>query len=68
MYITQPLHRNLQCSPDKTMVVCGERAWSTRQFVDRVARLAGALQKLGLQSGERVAILALNSDTYLEYQ
>lgn len=29
---------------------------SFRQFVDRVSRLAGALQKLGMQPGDRVAI------------
>ena len=34
---------------------------------DRVARLAGALRGLGMQAGDRVAMLSLNSDRYLEY-
>jgi long-chain acyl-CoA synthetase len=67
MYFTQPLHRNLQCFPDRTMTVCGERRHSVRQFAGRVARLAGALRQLGVASGERVAMLAANSDRYLEY-
>src|SRR5213078_4423015 len=40
------------------------RSW--QQTVDRVARVAGALSALGVQRGDRVAILALNSDRYLE--
>ncbi|MCY1393931.1 Long-chain-fatty-acid--CoA ligase [compost metagenome] len=67
MYFTQPLHRNLQQSPERTMTLCGERSHSVRQFVERVARLAGALRRLGVKSGDRVAMLALNSDRYLEY-
>ncbi len=67
MNITQPLHRNLQLVADRPMTICGDRTHTTRQFVDRVARLAGALQKLGMRSGDRVAMLSLNSDRYVEY-
>ena len=41
------------------------RTWA--EFADRVARFAGALRALGVQPETRVAILALNSDRYLEY-
>ncbi|REM69598.1 fatty-acid--CoA ligase, partial [Mycobacterium tuberculosis] len=44
------------------------RARTFRDFAERVARLAGALQRLGMQAGDRVAMLSLNSDRYLEYQ
>ncbi len=67
MNVTQPLHRNLQLGADRVMTICGERSQTTRQFVDRVARLAGALQQLGMASGDRVGMLSLNSDRYVEY-
>jgi len=67
MYLTQPLHRNLQSSPEQTMTICGERSHTVRQYVERVARLAGALRQLGVGSGDRVAMLSLNSDRYMEY-
>jgi len=68
MYLTQGLHRALQQHPDRIAVRFGNRTRSFRQLADRVARLAGALQKLGMATGDRVAMLALNSDRYLEYQ
>ena len=68
MYLTQPLHRALQQHPDRVVSRFGERTRTFRSFTDRIARLAGALRALGMQSGDRVAMLALNSDRYLEYQ
>jgi long-chain acyl-CoA synthetase len=68
MYLTQGLHRALQQSPDSIAVRFGDRQRTFREFGKRVARLAGALQSLGMQPGDRVAMLALNSARYLEYQ
>ena len=68
MYITQSLHRALQQHPGRVAVRFKDRQRTFTEFADRVARLAGALQGLGLQAGDRVAMLALNSDRYLEYQ
>ena len=68
MYLTQGLHRAVQQKPERIAVRFGQRQQTFRQFADRVARLAGALQALGMQTGDRVAMLALNSDRYLEYQ
>lgn len=67
MYFTQPLHRALQQHPDKVALAYGERHTTFRTLQDRVARLAGALQSLGMKAGDRVAMLALNSDRYWEY-
>ncbi|MBL4955137.1 AMP-binding protein, partial [Neobacillus sp. YIM B02564] len=61
------LHRALQNHPDKTATIFGERAQSFRELATRVARLAGALGALGVAAGDRVAMLAQNSDRYLEY-
>jgi acyl-CoA synthetase (AMP-forming)/AMP-acid ligase II len=68
MYMTQGLHRAVQQHPNRIAVRFGDRRRTFVEFVDRVARLAGALQALGMQPGDRVAMLALNSDRYLEYQ
>ncbi|MBB2497100.1 long-chain-fatty-acid--CoA ligase [Aquipseudomonas ullengensis] len=66
MYLTQCLQRGLQQTPDKLVTLCGPRRHTYRQFGERVARLAGALRVMGMGAGERVGILALNSDRYLE--
>lgn len=67
MYLTQALHRSVQQTPDRIAVSCVGRERTFRVFAGRVARLAGALRTLGMQSGDRIAMLALNSDRYLEY-
>jgi acyl-CoA synthetase (AMP-forming)/AMP-acid ligase II len=67
MYLTQGLHRALQQQPDQVMTICGERRRTFAEVAGRVARLAGALRELGAGDGDRVAMLALNSDRYSEY-
>jgi acyl-CoA synthetase (AMP-forming)/AMP-acid ligase II len=67
MGITQGVKRSLQQNRHGRATVFGERAQSWGEFGGRVARFAGALRALGVASGDRVAILALNSDRYLEY-
>jgi acyl-CoA synthetase (AMP-forming)/AMP-acid ligase II len=67
MYLTQGLHRAVQQQPDEIMTIFGERRRTFREAAARVARLAGALRELGVRDGDRVAMLALNSDRYNEY-
>jgi acyl-CoA synthetase (AMP-forming)/AMP-acid ligase II len=54
-------------NPNGIATIFEDRQQSWSQMQDRVARLAGALQKLGMQPGDRVALLSLNSDRFIEY-
>lgn len=45
-----------------------DRRHTWEEFAERVARLAQGLRNLAVQDGARVAMLALNSDRYFEYQ
>jgi len=67
MYLTQGLHRAVQRHPQQIATIFGSRQHSYRQYADRVAQLAGALQKLGMGKRDRVGMLGLNSDRYLEF-
>jgi acyl-CoA synthetase (AMP-forming)/AMP-acid ligase II len=66
MEITQPLHRAFQLTPGAISTICGARTRTFAESTDRIARLAGALQKLGMKYGEPVAITSLNSDYFHE--
>lgn len=66
MYLTSGLHRSVQRHPEKIATVDHGRRQSFLELSQRVARLAGALRQLGVATGDRVAVLALNSDRYVE--
>jgi acyl-CoA synthetase (AMP-forming)/AMP-acid ligase II len=51
---------------DKVAFVDGAREGTYGQHVERVARLAGALRSLGVGRGDRFAVMALNSLSFLE--
>ena len=57
----------MQQHPHATASIFNGRRRSFAQMGERVARFAGALRALGVQPGDRVGILSLNSDWYLEY-
>ena len=67
MYLTQGLHRAVQQKPDAVATICAGRTRTNAESVDRIARLAAALRGLGLQDGDRAAILSLNSDRFHEF-
>jgi len=67
MNVTQHLQRNALHSPDCESTIFGDRVRNWSETRERVARLAGALRSLGVATDERVAILSLNSDRYVEY-
>ena len=66
MGITQSIRRVAQQNPRGCATVFGARTRRWDEFAERVARLAGGLHSLGVAHGDRVAVLALNSDRYLE--
>ncbi len=66
MNLTQGLKRAVQMNSQTIATIDGERHHTWQTVGERVAKFAGALQKLGLQTGDRVAILAANSDRYFE--
>jgi long-chain acyl-CoA synthetase len=65
-YLTQGLRRAVQINRSGTATIFGARRRTWSEILERVQRFAGALRDLGLSAGGRVAILALNSDDYLE--
>src|SRR5215211_3114286 len=60
------MQRARRLYPERTAVIDGVRRFTYQAFFHRVCRVARALLSLGLQRGDRVAILDLNSHRYLE--
>lgn len=66
LYLTQCLHHAVQQVPQQAATLCEDRSHTWQQLGGRVARLAGGLRAQGVVADDRVALLALNSDRYLE--
>ncbi|WP_166268919.1 long-chain-fatty-acid--CoA ligase [Marinobacter caseinilyticus] len=66
MYCTQALRRAALVAPRREATLCGDRTQSYTELYARVSKLAGALHAQGVNTGDRVAILSLNSDRYFE--
>ena len=66
MQITQPIRRAAQIHGGRTATIQGNRRRIWSEFAGRVASLAGGLRERGLTREGRVALLAMNSDRYLE--
>jgi long-chain acyl-CoA synthetase len=64
--ISQFVRRAVQTGSGKIATVFGDRVRTWREFDGRIKRLAGGLHALGFKAGDRIGILALNSDRYLE--
>jgi acyl-CoA synthetase (AMP-forming)/AMP-acid ligase II len=52
--------------PDRTAIIFEDRRVSFEQLQSRVNRLANALSDAGVVAGDRVAILEVNTDRYVE--
>ena len=55
-------------NPDGEALICGDRRMTWREVAQQSARIAAGMQKLGLQTGDRVALLAPNCPEYFELQ
>ena len=60
------LERSAAVFPDAVAVVDGERRLTWAELRERSRRLAVALQEAGIEKGDRVAYLALNTTELLE--
>lgn len=67
MQLTQCVHHAVQQTPDLAATIFGDRVRTWAESIDRVARLAAALAELGVRPGDRVGLLAPNSDIYHEF-
>ncbi len=66
MRVTHALTRAVQTRGGHPATVYRDRVRTWRDVGDRVARLAAALKAHGVRRGDRVAIMAFNSDRYVE--
>jgi fatty-acyl-CoA synthase len=63
---TSFLHRAAAVFAGKTAILDGDRSFTYGEFGDRARRLAGLLVEVGIQPGDRVAALCVNSHVMLE--
>ena len=66
MFLNNSLHRAAQVRGGCIASVHEGRVLTWTQMRDEVARQAGALRALGIQRGDRVALLGLNTDRFLQ--
>ena len=66
MGISSTLRRTAQVRGSHTASYFQGRRHTWREFLDRVQRAAAGMRKLGVKPGDRVAMLALSSDRYME--
>ncbi|MGE0733186.1 MAG: long-chain-fatty-acid--CoA ligase [Alphaproteobacteria bacterium] len=67
MKVTQLATRAAQTNGKFLATDCAGRQRTWTETASRVARLGTGLRALGVKAGDRIAILALNSDRYFEY-
>ena len=64
--LADPLEHARSCFAARVAVIDGERSITYAEFADRCARLAAGLSALGVQRGDRVALLSANGHRYME--
>ena len=66
MRLTLGLQQSAAHHPKRVATIFENRRRTYAEVLDRVTRFAGGLAALGAKPGDRIAILALNSDSYFE--
>jgi long-chain acyl-CoA synthetase len=66
MKVTQALTSAVQLRKDSIGTIHAGRSRTWKEVGRRVAGAAGGFRRLGIEAGDRIAILALNSDLYIE--
>ncbi|CAM5398553.1 2-succinylbenzoate--CoA ligase [Streptomyces alboniger] len=66
MWLAQLLERNRQCFPGRTALVDEDRSVTWAEFHDRTAQLARGPADLGIERGDRVAVLSKDRIEVLE--
>lgn len=66
MKLTQSLNAAAQLRRNDVATICGERTRTWGEISQRTSSAAGGLRQLGVNAGDRIAILAFNCDYYLE--
>ena len=66
MVIGDVVKRNAKRYPDKTATVFEDNKYTFKEFNSRVNSLANALSDMGVQKGNRVAVLSDNCHQYIE--
>jgi long-chain acyl-CoA synthetase len=61
-----PLRRARQVAADRVAVCCGDVELTYAETWDRCRRLVGALRRMGVEDGDRVAVVGPNCHRYLE--
>ncbi|MDP2263044.1 MAG: acyl-CoA synthetase [Hydrogenophaga sp.] len=59
--IADALHRTAMRLPGKSAIICGSTEWTYAEFNALVSRLAAGLAHMGVNEGDKVAVLARNS-------
>ena len=61
-------HRRVPVQPQQTAVIDGDRSLNYAELDDRSNRLAQAILAMGLERGDRLALLARNCMEYIEIE
>lgn len=66
MPITQFLCQAITLNPNRIATICSDRQRTGSDLASRIPRVAAALRGLGVSEGAHVAVMAMNSDRYVE--